>query len=354
VDDRTAISPGASGSSGRRRSLTLFILYCVVTGVVLTLFVVRPGMDGHPHAMFTDLVHGRAHKPFVYRLLMPTLIRGISAATPEAAKEAVGRDFERKRLVKALGWESEAIYEYLAAMALMGACFLGTLYAWRRLIARYFRFSAHVADIAPAFGLLAITLFFRYFSYVYDPATLLLFTLAIVALDSGRVGHFYVIFALSVLNKETSLLLIPVFLVHGRWRTAGRTLLAHGGALVILWAAVRLFVMMLFRDNPGGFVEFHLLDHNLRLPWLHPFSTVHSAGIFLAAFWLVRRDWEAKPVFLRLGLLITFIPLLAGSLFFGFVDELRGYYEAYPFLFLLSVPTVCAVFGLSEESGARP
>jgi hypothetical protein len=116
---------------------------------------------------------------------------------------------------------------------------------------------------------------------------------------------------------------------------------------------VRLFVVYLCRENPGGLVEYHLVDHNLRLPWIHPVSTVYFAGVLICAVWLVRSGWRAKPLLLRRGLLITFIPLFAGSLLFGFVDELRGYYEAYPFVFLLSVPTVCAVFGIRETSDVQ-
>jgi hypothetical protein len=106
----------------------------------------------------------------------------------------------------------------------------------------------------------------------------------------------------------------------------------------------------LFRDNPGALVEFHLADHNLRLPLILPGSTAYFAGVLISAAWLARKNWTAKPLFLRRGLLITFIPLLVGSLLFGFVDELRGYYEAYPFVFLLSVPTMCAVLGIPETA----
>jgi hypothetical protein len=41
-------------------------------------------------------------------------------------------------------------------------------------------------------------------------------------------------------------------------------------------------------------------------------------------------------------------------LFFGYVDELRAYYEAFPFLFLLSVPSLCSILGVEQENPARP
>ena len=47
------------------------------------------------------------------------------------------------------------------------------------------------------------------------------------------------------------------------------------------------------------------------------------------AFLLAYR-WDDKPVFLRVAFPATFGPLLALALFFGYIDEWRGYYEAYP------------------------
>lgn len=345
-----AIRSSATDLFRRIRPLVLLILYCITTGVVLTLFVVRPGIEGHPRATFTDLVQGRAHKPFAFRILVPTLIRGISAVTPDALEAAVEREYARKRIVTGMGWTPDSIYEHFVAMAVVGLCFLATLYVWRRLTARLFHFPHHVADTAPVFGLLALTLFFRYCNYVYDPATVLLFSLAVIALEGRNNAQFYVIFTLAALNKETSLLLIPLFFARERADLATRRLLAHGGALMGLWFCVRFFVVYLFRDNPGALVEFHLADHNLRLPLILPGSTAYFAGVLISAAWLARKNWTAKPLFLRRGLLITFIPLLVGSLLFGFVDELRGYYEAYPFVFLLSVPTMCAVLGIPETA----
>jgi hypothetical protein len=99
-------------------------------------------------------------------------------------------------------------------------------------------------------------------------------------------------------------------------------------------------------------LEFHIIDHNLRLPWLHPFALAYTLAVFGLAVWLVRREWESKPGFLRAGLLIAFIPLFAAALFFGYVDELRGYYEAFPFAFLLSVPSLCSILGIAESDSS--
>jgi hypothetical protein len=333
--------------------MVVFLLYVLVTSVVITVFLVRPGVEGYPHATFSDLVHGRAYRPFAGRILVPTAIRGVCAVTPDAFERYVARHFEQRRFVRTLGW-AERTYEYLAALALMAGCFVGTLYVWRGLVARFYRYPAYVADVAPVIGLLSLTLFFRYLSYIYDPATLLLFSAGILALYARTRGWFFVVFTLAALNKETSVLLIALYLIRNRVELAPRRLFFHAGTLSVLWISVRAFVAYLVRENPGRTLEPHLINHNLRLPWLHPFSLAYALVIFALAVWLVRREWKTKPPFLRAGLLVTFIPLFAGSLFFGYVDELRDYYESFPILFLLCVPSLCSILGINEENVARP
>jgi hypothetical protein len=78
-----------------------------------------------------------------------------------------------------------------------------------------------------------------------------------------------------------------------------------------------------------------------------PIALLRFAGVVAVLWLLTAYDWARKPAFLRKGLLITLIPLALLALFFGFIDELRDYYEAFPFLFLLWLPTIVGVFGPS-------
>ncbi|UCG51106.1 MAG: hypothetical protein JSW58_13020 [Candidatus Latescibacterota bacterium] len=328
----------------------MFLFYLVASGLVIFVFVARPGIDGNPRAMFTDAVYGAAHKPYVYRTLLPTTVRVISSLTPEQLKQRVNADFWRRRTAKLLNWNRDHIYDYMLAILVMWLCFLGFAYALRSLLRATYRYPPNVTDFAPLVGLLAIPLLFRYYSYLYDPSNLFLFTLCIVALYKRSLIYFYALFVLATLNKETSILLVALFVAHNIRREKSFWLGAHALALISIWVAVKAFLFFVFRHNPGTFVELHLGDHNLRLLSQHPFSTLYLIVVFFVSFLLVRSRWSQKPLFLRQGLLITVIPLVAGALFFGFVDELRGYYEAFPFLFLLALPTVGDIFDISQTS----
>jgi hypothetical protein len=54
----------------------------------------------------------------------------------------------------------------------------------------------------------------------------------------------------------------------------------------------------------------------------------------------VAHRWREKNRFLKAGLGLTLVPLVGASFVFGFADELRGYYECFPFLYLLMLPSL--------------
>jgi len=112
---------------------------------------------------------------------------------------------------------------------------------------------------------------------------------------------------------------------------------------------VKVALSFAFRDNPGAFVEFHLIDHNLAVLKSYSLSTsMFWLGVGLLVFF----RWSEKPEFLRRGIWIPVV-LLVFALFLGYIDELRGYYEALPVLLLLVAQNVAAVIGVELTPLAR-
>jgi hypothetical protein len=102
---------------------------------------------------------------------------------------------------------------------------------------------------------------------------------------------------------------------------------------------------VIFIHNPGAVVEFHLFDHNLQLLNLYPAKTIALwMGIAAVVMILLFHHWSDKPQFLRNGIWIC-IPLVCCIFLFGFVDELRDYYEIYPIIFLLVFHSMCDLSG---------
>lgn len=89
-----------------------------------------------------------------------------------------------------------------------------------------------------------------------------------------------------------------------------------------------------FQDNAGGMAQFHLVDYNLYTIGKLSIETVVALGI-IALF--IYRGWKDKPEFLRDALWIA-VPLFVLTLFLGYIDEQRDFYELYPVAALLVYP----------------
>ena len=330
------------------RKLFIFFIYFFSSWVILLAFISFPRLNGNPPSMFSDMVYGKAHQPFVYRTLVPSTVRMITEITPESLIIKVERAAKQKRplsrLVDISQIEDEYVYEYMVALAIIFGCFFGFAFVIRRLIRVHYDYPGFISDLAPLGALLITPAFFRYDNYLYDPATILLFASGLLAVSTRRRVGYYLIFALACLNKETALLLSGVFLVFRYSETRRLHLAGHILLQGLIWISARAFITNLYQGNPGGLVEFHLFDHNLTL-FAYAFRAVYF--IVFVALWviLIRYRWKAKPILLRRGFLITFVPLLIFGMLFGYIDEVRIFYEAFPFAFLLALPTVVDQFG---------
>jgi len=290
------------------------------------------------------MVEGKAHRPFVYRTLLPTTVRIASSLVPDQYRQAcadlVEQHYLTRRIFGEFRWESGAAFEYVLASLLMLLCFMGFAHCVVRLTER----ACAVPDASCARFLLAtgalvgLPPFFRYTSFPYDPPQLFLFTLALYFLAAHRSRAFLIAFVLCCLNKETAVLLIPLYGLTFRNRSAPRrrywsTMLA----LIVVYVSIKLALTWIFHATPGSFVEFHL-RHNAE--WFTRGWTFTDAAVLLSLAALLVFRWSEKPAFLRVSFICVFPPMAALALFLGYVDEWRGYYEAYPIAFGLVVDSL--------------
>jgi len=328
-----------TGASPRAARAAILVLYTIASLVVLFVFLVRPGMTGHHRADFPQLVDGTAYRPYVSRALVPLLVRAVTAATPEGAREAVETTLRGREYVEAMGWYEDSLFEFSVATLAMFVCLVAFAWTLKRLSETIYELPPMFHNLAPLAAFVVLPLFFRYYSYVYDPATLLLTSLSLLWLWQRRFGWFVVGVALASANKETSVLLIPLFVLH-EWMCDRRVPVGRTLTVVAVWALVRGFLMWVFRGNPGGLVENHFLEHTVWLFLKFPVAMRYTLFVVILFFLPLRDHWREKPAFLRRGLAVTLVPLVIAGSIFGFADELRGYYEAFPFLYLLALPSL--------------
>jgi hypothetical protein len=355
-----------NASRPRGRWLFLTLLYAYASFLVLVCLLLR-GISSYSWATVPLLVGETAYRPFVTRALLPAIVRGVVWATPglqarvdarvARALEQAGPGQHTDRALATLGWTPGDAYVHLVAVLVMLVCFLALPWVLRRLLTVFYDLPPPVVDVAPLFGLLPLPLFFvPYARYLYDPGTLLLWALGLWFVAERRHVLVWLLLPILAYHKETAVLLPPLvalreWSVSPRWRVY----LVLAAQLAIV-AGVRLWLGHLYADNPGGMVLFVGPGH-MRELIVTLFRRPPYVPAVVAMFWaLVHTGWRESPVFLRRALFLVLVPLVLLSFAFGYVDEIRGYYEAWAIVFLLAIPGALSLLGAAparaRSSGA--
>ena len=325
-------------------------LIVIVSLYVLITFVKLPPINGDEQSMFSEMVYGTAWKPFVYRTLLPTSVRIISEIIPEGIHKSLTETFESNRslmlVLEKLKWESEFITEYLVAMVLMYLSLIGFVYVFRKLFDEVYSSQVWFKNLISIILLFAIPAMFQpnYSNYVYDFPALFLFTFGLLLLHQRKWNYFLILFLVSCFNKETTILLTLVFAIHF-YKDAEVSKAFYYRFItfqLIIFLVVKILLYVLFLNNPGGFVEFHLIDRNYLL--FNGYSLVTFTVLFII-FLSVFSRWIEKPKFLKDSLWIA-IPLIILTLLLGFFDEWRDYYEAFPIIVLLISYNIGKILGI--------
>lgn len=314
--------------------------------IVFLRFITYPQINGYYRAMFPDMIHGRAYRPFVTRALLPALVRWTTAILPSEWKsDIIASDF---RL--AHSWELEFLPEYIIASVWMYLSLTGFFFALVYLLKGLYTIPQVFLDIISIAALGVLPVFFSYYSYIYDPPLLFLFTLNLGFMLRQKWTAYLIVFFLATINKETSILLIAVFAFYYFRKVEPKRYWQILASQIFIFLLVRGSLTWIFRDNPGVSVEYHLLDHNLGL-----FNQTPSPSGIAVAFtllFLVFYKWKEKPAFARWGFGVILPILLITTLFFGFLDEYRDYYEAYPLLLALAAHTLAKLLRIPIRCGA--
>ncbi|MEW6535291.1 MAG: hypothetical protein AB1454_06675 [Candidatus Auribacterota bacterium] len=334
------------------RAAVYFILI-VSTLWIFSIFMRYPYLNSD-QATIGGMVYGTAQKPYVYRALIPQSVRLCSALIPAglesdirqrlAGIEPLNGFFERK------SWDNEYALENVILILLLLLCMFGFTFSTGYLLDGIFRFRPAV--VRDAVHILAIWCVAPFFDteYIYDLSTLFLFTLALGLMVRCQFKWYFLVFLLACVNKETAVLLLLLFVMYYRTRMKKDLFVRRILVQAVVYCAVKGALTFIFRDNPGGVVEFHLFNHNY---WLltdpFPMSFVVQGILFL---FLIFYRWTDKPLFLRYAMVWS-IPLSALMLFFGYLEETRAALELYPVLVLLSAHSLVSASGFVVEDTAK-
>src|SRR5262245_4512059 len=288
------------------------------------------------------MVHGTAYRPYAYRLLVPGLARLGTIIMPSSVSNALTQAFESWQ-GRPDEWPPAHAADYLFVIAIMAVSLIGFAAAVRALSRTTFSAPPLVHALIALAAVACLPLTFGPFSrQIYDFTTLCLFTWCLVLIAERRWTAYAVAFAFACLNKESSILLPLVFLVHVSRSDTGLSKTQAMGVLayqIAVFAIIRAALVYAFRDNPGDTVEVHLFDHNqyvLLNPGEMSKRLMLLVGIAAVGVW----GWSEKPPFLRQTFATLAPALIVMGATVGMVDEIRAYYELYAVVVLMAAHTL--------------
>jgi hypothetical protein len=222
---------------------------------------------------------------------------------------------------------------------------LGFSFAVRYLFLLFYNTSSWFADSVSLLALLGLPTMFQYTSFIYDFPLLLLYTLGLIFLYKQDWIKFLIIFLIGCVNKETTILLTLVFYIYFKSNLQQELFNKLLVTQIAIFILVKGLLYFIFINNPGTFIEFHLIDHNLRL--LTGYDLTLAAAV-LGLILLVFYRWNEKPKFLKTSLWMI-IPLIILTLFLGYLDELRDYYEVYPAVIIFIAHSIARILDVDFE-----
>lgn len=302
-------------------------------------------INSDARSTLSDLIYGRAHKPYVQRALVPVLTRSLHNALPESLWLSLTEPLrtlpKTQKEMRRLGWEEEFFDKYIIAFAIAFIIFLPFPFVARRLWNLLYQSDDRMATLA---GLAPLTVVPTFFAtgphYIYDLPALTFFTGGVVLLLKRQWIGYYVLFVVGCLNKETMVLLLFAFLLLYRTSFTLSALLKHTALHIVLFGTVKLGVMQAFADNPGPTVAFQLFGNIHRLLMGYSWNELIVAATTM--FLIVYRLGSKPPALVQLSLLV--LPFGVLVVFFGVLSELRAVYELIPILTFMMLHTICFDF----------
>lgn len=330
--------------------VSVFFQNVIMSFLVFRLFVADDILaeKGFP-ASFNAMIDGTAARPFVLRTLVPSTIRFIRDLLPGTLKDNIKAYFAPKMWYP-FYLKTDRAVDYLIALIIIFLLFFGFSLVLKSIAKHFYRDEPFLQHISFFAGMLIIPLCFNYGHFVYDAGTLCLFALGVLLVIKERVLLMLLFFPLLVLNKETSVLLILIFIAFQYKKMPVVKMTVISSIMGIVWLVIRAYILKIYANNPGSVAEFHLFDHNLVLFYSKPGVALYFLVAVAVIGSLIFSDWKSKNPFLRKGFLIILLPLFTLSLFFGYMDELRQFYEAAPFAALLMAPTIAKIYQIPRRN----
>lgn len=258
-----------------------------------------------------SILDGTAHRPFVYRQMLPDAANWIAKVVPRSIESWIYLQCGQNNYLNAIAASPTAMNRayFLRYLVVYLATFLFALLAvyFMYFVCRAVEIPQPAAVAAPVIVILLIPYIMQGGGYFYDYPELAFFALAVWIAIKFDWWWVIPVAALGTWNKESFLLFIPTLYPILRWRRSRPGALLGIGVLCLVCAVVYYPIRSQFAHNPGAALEVHLGEHLHSL--LHPqwllTSTAETYGVpamrvfsvfpLALLIWTVWRVWRRVP-----------------------------------------------------------
>ncbi len=250
-----------------------------------------------------------------------------------------------------LGWKRVHDPILVSATALIGLSVVGFMMTMRHIMVQLYVIPPWFAELTALF--LGLSLLggggdIRFGFFPYDLPHTFVFALSLTTIFSGS-GWLLPVFAVAAYSKETSLLLIPAYILVN-WGRRDWRLISTVTALTITYVVVRIILDWSYGSGAGGF---WFPGRNARwIAWMLTFDAWWYYPFWIVSAIRLARVWPQFPAPLRRLVLLSFA-LIAPALFKGWIEEKRQYLEMLPILGPMLIQWVVTELGFGCLLRAR-
>jgi hypothetical protein len=270
-------------------------------------------------AEFDQMMDGTAHRPYIYRQLLPDTANWLARVLPVDAitRQVPKRARDRIDIALSLGNKVHPVQYVIVYIATYLSALLAAFALYQVCTAA--KIPQPTAVFAPVLFMLVFPLIGIKGGYFFDFPELLFMAVAFWMALEFDWWWIIPIAALGAWNKETFLLFMFTLYPLFRRRQSRLSSLLGVCVLTAVCIAVYLPIRLHFALNPGGFAEWHLKGqiafflHPFRLEtWVDRtydllFPALSGPIPFLFLIWTVWRGWRYLPFWLKRHALISAI-----------------------------------------------
>ena len=319
------------------RNIPFIVIAFFAAGVIFTAYLSINTINGTGVGGFVGTIDGTANRPAIYRVLIPKVAQAVAKILPQNFIVALRGLPSNTVWIKAIQNLSGGRYygEAFSAILIMYFSLAGFILVEKELLLElgYPFIQQYILPLALA----ALSLPFSVnFAYVYDLPQMFLFATCVLFLYRRNWIAYLVLLAVTSLNKETSFFLIVIFTVYYVRRLPGKVYYLLLTIQPVIFLIIRAVITNTFKNNPGVAMYLSTQEH-INQYIAYPPTFIFTILFFGIMTYLILKDWNKKPIFLRYASITYFF--VVGLFFIGGMPmEFRIFLDVYPVFGILLFP----------------